>query len=571
MFVIIKDFKTGKPKVIHGSLIFNINLAARRLWPFQPGDWSPDSRKDKKKHYAVVDADVVELTYVLFLSDDESTCLSALEGQDGLKVYNPKRHSVEPFTFPLAQFQNELERVNAHNHKKSLKRLNCDLQLQQNKQVLKNQDSFDTKTEDKENSQPSQKKKKESTSKVDENDAKKRRKRRRSLQVEHSRQKSNLAILSAADTEDTIHDLNVTFQDDSIKTDLSIESSVKKCQSHSEPTLQCASAMGMVCSVKSSPEKCHSQLEPTKECPAPKVTACKTCEDLRIEVAQLRTEKEALHQLLKGKEGNGSSQSQSVSKTFAIEGREVKCANGKSLSRHQVASIEAGSIRVSGRVLNLARKLFPSNLHLMSLDARKASSSDCVISEETVGEMCGILNSMKWRGSELARAFKVYSRSKHSVDPSNTKYTAVTESLVRFYLRKALHGAKKKFKSVIDENGKQEDNTKGKGKSALDKNDKKSGDEKSSAKSSDEEKSSEKSSDEKSSEKSSDEESSDEESDEESDKRSDKRSDGKSDKKSDKKSYKESDKKIDDEESDEEESDDEETGFKKNGNDSCSD
>jgi len=68
MFVIIKDFKTGKPKVVHGSLIFNINLAARRLWPFQPGDWSPDSRKDKKKHYAVVDADVVELTYVLFLS-----------------------------------------------------------------------------------------------------------------------------------------------------------------------------------------------------------------------------------------------------------------------------------------------------------------------------------------------------------------------------------------------------------------------------------------------------------------------------------------------------------------------
>jgi len=93
-----------------------------------------------------------------------------------------------------------------------LKRLNCDLQLQQNKQVLKvsaytlcflyycnllefpsdvaivfqNQDSFDTKTEDKENSQPSQKKKKESTSKVDENDAKKRRKRRRSLQVEVS-------------------------------------------------------------------------------------------------------------------------------------------------------------------------------------------------------------------------------------------------------------------------------------------------------------------------------------------------------------------------------------------------
>jgi len=53
----------------------------------------------------------------LCFTDDESTCLSALEGQDGLKVYNPKRHSVEPFTFPLAQFQNELERVNAHNHK----------------------------------------------------------------------------------------------------------------------------------------------------------------------------------------------------------------------------------------------------------------------------------------------------------------------------------------------------------------------------------------------------------------------------------------------------------------------
>jgi hypothetical protein len=100
-------------------------------------------------------------------------------------------------------------------------------------------------------------------------------------------------------------------------------------------------------------------------------------------------------------DGSGLPSQQSLCKLSAFDGIvsnrlsftnfffQIKCSSGLNIKKRAIADAEINSKKFTARLGAVAKVMWPGSLHLMSLDPKKATSSQYLITDNNVDDLTG--------------------------------------------------------------------------------------------------------------------------------------------------------------------------------------